>query len=183
MNEKKIALSLNILELFAICIILTTTLYLQFFENELPCPLCILQRFGFLTVAFALMLNLIYGPKPSHYGLAIFGSLLTTVFATRQILLHIVPGTGEYGSPLFSLHLYTWTLLICIGSLLYIALMLMLDKQFILSRMDLNSRKFSLLIKMICYFLIFLCLINGISTFLECGMGPCPDNPVSYQFL
>ena len=28
-----------------------------------------------------------------------------------------------------------------------------------------------------------LALGNGLSTFLECGVGLCPDNPIDYEFL
>mgnify|MGYP006198665043 CR=1 FL=1 len=40
--------------------------------------------------------------------------------SARQILLHIVPGSGSYGDAFFGLHFYTWALivfsLIVIGS-------------------------------------------------------------------
>ena len=38
----------------------------------------------------------------------ILGASMGAAMSMRQILLHIVPGTGSFGNPIFGLHLYTW---------------------------------------------------------------------------
>ena len=48
----------------------------------------------------------------------------------RQILLHIVPGTGHYGSPVLGLHYYTWAAICFFLILLGTAVMLMFDRQY-----------------------------------------------------
>ncbi len=78
--------------------------------GELPCPLCLLQRIDFIALGRGLLLNMRFGPSPLHYGLVIAAALFGAAAAGRQVLLHIVPGSGAYGSPLFGLHLYTWSL-------------------------------------------------------------------------
>jgi hypothetical protein len=40
--------------------------------------------------------------------MAIIGALVGALAASRQILLHILPGDPGFGSPAFGLHLYTW---------------------------------------------------------------------------
>src|SRR5680860_1922470 len=99
---------LNAIGLLAIGTVLALAFVDQIWFRELPCPLCILQRAGLFAAGFGIALNLIFGPKPSHYGVAIVGAVAGGSISMRQILLHIVPGTGSYGDAVFGLHLYTW---------------------------------------------------------------------------
>ncbi|EDK27855.1 hypothetical protein VSWAT3_15162 [Vibrionales bacterium SWAT-3] len=56
MNTKKITI-FNTLGLLGITIVLFMGSVLQVSLNELPCPLCLLQRLGFVMVMFGFMLN------------------------------------------------------------------------------------------------------------------------------
>jgi disulfide bond formation protein DsbB len=62
---------LNALGMLAISAMLTYAFASQFLEQELPCPLCLLQRVGFVAVSIGLLLNVTHGPQPAHYGFAI----------------------------------------------------------------------------------------------------------------
>ena len=99
---------LNALGLLALDTVLALAFVDQLWFRDLPCPLCILQRAGFFAAGVGIALNLVFGPKPSHYGVAIIGAIAGGIISMRQILLYIVPGTGSYGNPVFGLHLYTW---------------------------------------------------------------------------
>jgi disulfide bond formation protein DsbB len=99
-----VSLRLNALGVFAISAVLIFAFADQLGLHELPCPLCILQRAGFVVAGFGLLLNLRFGPRPSHYAVVIIGALAGAAVSGRQILIHIVPDTGSYGSPLFGLH-------------------------------------------------------------------------------
>ena len=46
----------------------------------------------------------------------LLAALFGMAVAGRQILLHITPGTGSYGAPLFGLHFYTWSFLLFAAS-------------------------------------------------------------------
>ncbi len=59
MNNKNVAL-LNALGLLGITFVLLMASVLQVVLNELPCPLCLLQRLGFMLVMFGFMLNVVY---------------------------------------------------------------------------------------------------------------------------
>lgn len=169
------------LELLGIILILLMAFAIQFIIKELPCPLCLLQRFGFLAMAFGFLLNLRFGFKPSHYAFIILAGLFTSFVSMRQIVLHIIPGTGAYGSPLFGLHLYTWCYIIAMAIVMVTTLLLTVDRQFDASASASKTWKqiTNLLFALVC----MLILANIVSLVMECGFKECPDNPVKYELM
>ena len=99
---------LNALGLIAVDTLLVIAFVDQLWFRDLPCPICILQRAGFVAAGFGIALNLLFGPRPSHYGMTIVGAAVGAAIAMRQILLHIVPDSGSYGNAVFGMHLYSW---------------------------------------------------------------------------
>ncbi len=176
-----LSLRLNTLGLLAIVAVLAFALGDQLLNKDLPCPLCILQRVGFVLAGFGLALNLRFSPRPSHYALTLLGALFGGAVSIRQILLHIVPGSGAYGDAFLELHFYTWALIIFVLILFGTACMLLFDRQFDKSAHGAGPLAGLALI----VFVLFAALVvgNGLSTFLECGVGLCPDNPVDYELL
>ena len=67
--------TLNSIALIVVCGVLVGAYAFQFTLNELPCPLCLLQRVAFVAVGFGLALNLIYGAKPHHYGIMLIAAV------------------------------------------------------------------------------------------------------------
>ncbi|MBL8906375.1 MAG: disulfide bond formation protein B [Rhizobiales bacterium] len=176
----RLAIGLNALGLLAICIVLLFAFSDQLVYGDLPCPLCILQRAGLIAAGFGLALNMRFGPRPSHYGLMIIGALAAGIVARRQVLLHIVPGTGSYGDVFFGLHFYTWMVIVSTLIILGTAGMLLFDRQFT----DESGQK-PLAGWILASFGLFgfLALANGVSTVLECAGGLCPDDPTGYLLL
>lgn len=172
---------LNALGLIAIGAVLTMAFIDQVWFGELPCPLCILQRAGLIAAGCGIALNIVFGPKPSHYGLTIIGAIASAGISIRQILLHIVPGTGFYGPDVWGLHLYTWAFLFAVAIVLGSALMLLGDRQF--SQVQLISGRLKALpfIALILFFV--LTIANIFSTLALCGAGLCPENPVDYELF
>ncbi|SCW90955.1 disulfide bond formation protein B [Ancylobacter rudongensis] len=171
---------LNALGLIAIGVVLLFGFYDQFVGGELPCPLCILERAGFVGVGVGLALNLKFGPRPSHYALAMLSAIAGDVVAVRQTLLHIVPGTGTFGAAFLGLHFYTWAALLFVVIVGGCALLLLFDRQFAPAPRVYRLGGLALL----AFGLIaLLALGNGVSTVLECGNGLCPDDPVSYLLI
>ncbi len=178
-----LAKNLNILGLLGICGVLLGAYFIQFIKGEFPCPLCLLQRLGMLGVAFGAMLNLRYGIRPAHYGVSLLSALFGASVSIRQILIHIVPGTGGYGSTVWGLHLYTWAFVVFAVAILLIGLMMVLDGQFEERDVDRATRDMSFIVKAVFFLAVFIAASNVVTTFLECGFGQCPDNPTSYQEL
>ena len=168
---------LNALGLVAVDTVLVLAFADQLWFRDLPCPICILQRAGFIAAGFGIALNLIFGPRPSHYGLTILGAVVGGVMSADQVLHYIVAGTGSYGNAVFGLHLYTWALigfvLIVIGS----AVMLLFDRQYEPSG-PIPLREVTLPLLAVAL-LGLLAVANIVSTLAICGVGLALRRPAA----
>jgi disulfide bond formation protein DsbB len=169
--------SFDTLALLGICGVLVVAFYYQFALGELPCPLCALQRVGFVVAGVGLMLNLRAGYSPAHYGLVLLTSVAAGSASLRQIALHVVPGTGSYGSALFGFHFYTWAFVGYGALVVYVGVMVLLAPATpTRDRMPPPAA----LARLACGLFVVLALVNAAAFLLECGLGPCPDDPVGY---
>ncbi len=166
-------------ELAGIFLMLILAFSFQLLLHELPCPLCLLQRVGFLCVALGFLMNLRFGPRPSHYAIALLSALFTSFVALRQIALHVVPGTGSYGSAILGLHLYTWSYIICMVIIISTTIVLGMDRQY---RLEENPVRPSWVVQFLFVVMTLLIISNFVSVLMECGFGACPDNPIQYYF-
>ncbi len=177
--------TLNAVGMLGVCVVLILAYVYQFVLYELPCPLCLLQRVAFVAVGFGLGLNLLYGPRPRHYGVMLIAAVYGGSVSIRQILLHIIPGTGHYGSPVFGLHYYTWAglcfLLIIAGT----AVMLLSEHQYSHNYTTKEPARFggNGLAKAAFFLMLALALVNAVTTLLECGPLICDDPPTDYKLL
>ena len=157
-------------------------LFYQFYFNELPCPLCLLQRVGLLLIAFGALMNLKWGKQFKYDFIIVISSLYSLIVAMRQVFLHIMPNDPGYGSKFLNLHFYTWNDII---SFLFIILV-SISPMFKNVNIENLLSKISLSIKttLNLFFILFMSLlvINIISVYLECGLKQCPDNPVNYKY-
>ena len=182
-NGYGISFWLNALALAAVCGSLLEAFYWQIFFNELPCPLCQLQRVALTLAGIGMMLNIRFGPSAVHYAIILASALGGATASARQILLHIAPGDTGYGSTLFGLHFYTWGFISFVIMMLFCAVMLCLDRnQLSLPRAQRLSATQSY--KKMTAFLVGLFFIitaaNLISAIMVCQFGACPDNPTTY---
>lgn len=176
MTENKCHYIANLIGLFGVTLLLILTLFIQLTAHELPCPLCLLQRVGFVAVGICFCMNLKFGVKPSHYGLMSLAALLAFMVALRQIFLHLAPDDPGYGAPMLGLYLYVWSAILLTMILACISIGLLLEKGFC-SVAHAMSRPVMGLI----FVFLLLILANGISTLIECGFYICPANPVTYD--
>ncbi|MDN3609635.1 disulfide bond formation protein B [Vibrio ostreicida] len=167
---------LNLLGLLGMSTILLIGFVLQFALHELPCPLCLLQRVGFVMVTFGFLLNVRFGPQQRHYGIILIGALFGGAAALRQVALHVIPGTPAYGSPIMGLHYYTWAFVLFAATIFAVAILLCMWDQ----RWQSQGYAMGRVGKFACYLALAVVLLNALGTFAECGPYQCPDNPVSY---
>jgi disulfide bond formation protein DsbB len=178
--SRSLAVTVNALGLYGIALVLIAAFAAQLWLNELPCPLCLLQRIQFALLAVGPILNIRHGPRPSHYALALLTAAAGAAFAARQILLHIMPGDPGYGSALFGYHYYTWAFIGFAVAIVLIAAMLLFDRQF---RDEAEPVPANVFARAAVWLVIVLTALNVLSTLLECGFAACPDNPVEYELL
>ncbi|MEO6986350.1 MAG: disulfide bond formation protein B [Paralcaligenes sp.] len=171
---------INTFALLAICGVLGFAFAWQLIYNEIPCPLCLLQRVAFILAGIGLLLNVRYGPANLHYGLIILSALAGAFVAACQMALHIMPGDAGYGAPFLGLHFYTWALLMFIALIAYCGLMLCLDRSNFQSTFSRSPGPYA---RQVMWLFFLLALANLGSTLLECGYGACVDNPIRYLWL
>jgi len=177
---RPLAITLNALALYAVAFVLLAAFAGQLLLGELPCPLCLLQRILFVMLAIGPMLNIRHGPRPSHYALSLLAAVVGAVVSGRQILLHILPGDPGYGSALLGYHYYTWAFIGFAVAIVAIAAVLLFDRQFEERTAPPPVSGFAVAAV---WLVIVLAALNVISALLECGFGPCADNPVVYELL
>lgn len=172
---------INIFELIAVMAVLLMAFFFQIVLHELPCPLCTLQRIGFAFIALGFILNLRFGFKPSHYSIVLLGAIFTAFVALRQVALHVIPGTGAYGSSILGLHMYTWSFILAVLIIIASAFLLGIDQQY--QDIGIKERPWKKSTNILFALLTLVLAANIISLVLECGFQACPDNPVRYELL
>jgi disulfide bond formation protein DsbB len=177
--------------ILAYCGVLLGAFVVQFWEGELPCPLCMLQRYGMLLSTlgpFWIILQANRGRLTAQsyqqgLGLAALGALLGAVVSTRQILLHIMPDDPGYGSTMMLMHLYSWALVTFFISLIAVAGLS------ILAPVTMSERKAppgpTPLILRLTIGLFFLTIAaNAVMiVFLEGFSWVLPDDPANYRLI
>lgn len=175
------AVTLNALSLYAVALVLAAAFAAQLLLHELPCPLCLLQRLQFAVLAIGPILNVRFGPRPSHYALSLLAAVAGAAFSTRQVLLHIMPGDAGYGTALLGYHYYTWALIGFASAIVLLAAILLFDRQF--EQDTAEQPAHGAFVAVAVWLVIGLTALNVVSTLLECGFGACADNPVVYELL
>lgn len=161
---------LNALIIIILSGILLGAFGVQIIEHEQPCPLCMLQRLGMISLACGLMMNIQFGVKMGHYALSLISCLMGGSVALRQISLHVCPGFPTFGLPVLGLSLYTWSFFVFCCSVLAIALLLFLydPKE---AAEDAPPHNFWTKLSFVLIFLVT--LTNIFTTLWQCGLGPC----------
>ncbi len=167
--------NINALIILTIAGILLGAYGVQLFLHEEPCPLCMLQRIGMIGVAASLALNLKFGIRPFHYGLALLSSLFGGFVALRQISLHVCPGFPEFGLPVMGLSLYTWSFFVFVSCVLAVAILLFLYNPDENKESELFINRFQ---SFAFWIIFFITIANVISTLAQCGLGVCQDHPL-----
>jgi len=125
-----------------------------------------------LGVATGALLNLRFGIRMSHYALSLLSCLVGGFVALRQISLHVCPGFSQFGIPVLGLSLYTWSFVVFVCCVLAIAFLLFLydpteDAE---EPPPLNAwSQFAFI------FLFLIAAANIVTTYIQCGFGPCAD--------
>lgn len=176
----RLAILLNALALYAIAGVLAAAFYFQFAFDDLPCPLCMMQRIAFVAMAVGPMLTIAFGPQPRNYGVIILAASIGALISGRQVLLHIMPGDPGYGSTVLGAHFYTWAFVCFAVAIVVSALMLCFARQF---EPQLSEPESGLFGKGAIAAVLALTLLNAAAALAQCGFGECPADPVRYELM
>jgi disulfide bond formation protein DsbB len=170
--------------------VLIAALALQFILGELPCPLCMLQRYGMMLSTLGPVWIILQDNRgqltPQRYqqglGLAALGALIGAAMAARQVLLHILPGDPGYGAPVLGLHLYSWALVTFLIVLLATALLGILAPA--TARPEPAPPPPHPLSRTTILLFVAVVAVNAVMiVFLEGFAWVLPDDPTSYHLL
>lgn len=162
------------LMLLALAGVLTAAMAFQYFDREIPCPLCLLQRVAMFGCCFGLIQQLREGETQRGAGIALIFSVLLLVISVCQTLLDIVPrpGHGYVGSAVFGVHMPVWSVLIAVALLFGLAVRLTL---FGGPRATPEPEGSTLrrLTHGLGIYVVVICAINVLSVLVQCGFGQC----------
>jgi len=116
----------NILWAYVLITVLLAGFGYQIITGEDPCALCFLERLEMIGVAICVLLNLRFGIRPEHYGLAILISATGRLISLRQIALHVCPQFPTFGTPIFGFDLYVWAFIVFNCSVFAASILLMM---------------------------------------------------------
>lgn len=178
MNKNNILDTLDSIAIIGLTFILVMAFAYQFVDSELPCALCVMQRMGLYAISLGLVINLVRGRNQSNYLIMILSAVINSWISLLQVLLHVVPDSGGFGSSVFGLHMYTWNFIVsmvfiiygCLGGLLH-------------GNENQKREKTIATHKIIIGVLFVTLLLNTLSVFIECGPHLCPSDPQSYWLL
>jgi len=163
--------NLNALFVVVISAVLLSSLGFQLFKFEEPCPLCLIQRCGMIALATGALLNIKFGIRKSHYALSLLSAFMGGFVALRQIALHVCPGFPRFGIPFLGLSLYTWSFILFTSSVVYISLLLLIfDRR---EKASADRQRLNWWCRFAFTFIFFVSFSMIVTTFVECGWGPC----------
>jgi disulfide bond formation protein DsbB len=154
--------------------IVTAAMALQYYDNELPCPLCLLQRVAMFGVCFGVIMHFRHGYSARNDGVGMLFALFLLIVSARQVLLDIYPRPGHsyIGSAVLGLHMPVWSVVIAVAILVAFAIKLaVLDGEHL--RDPQSSPTLGRVARLLSLYVIAICLINLVSVILQCGLGAC----------
>jgi disulfide bond formation protein DsbB len=159
--------------LIALAAALTAAMTMQYAFGEIPCPLCLLQRYAMFGCCFGIITQLRSPDSERGAGIGAIFAVLLLVISVRQTLLDLFPRPGHayVGSAVFGIHMPGWSVLIAVALLLGFAARLvlfgapraMLDKSSPVGRLT----------GALTFYVLLICAINFASVVVQCGAGQC----------
>src|SRR5271154_2978773 len=106
-----------LLMLTILAAILTAAMIMQYAFGEIPCPLCLLQRYAMFGCCFGLIGQLRSGDTQRGAGVGMIFAVLLLVIAARQTLLDLFPRPGHdyIGSAVFGIHMPVWSVFVAVA--------------------------------------------------------------------
>ena len=171
--------------LASMCFITSAAMWYQFYDHELPCPLCLLQRLAYFGIGFGVIQIVRNKVSVRYIGYMMLFTLFLLIVAERQSLLDIVvrPNHGWIGSAVLGLHMPIWSVVVSLLLLISYAInfsVLKYNDTFMAIKIEHYPRLKKIASALILY-IILLCIVNLIAIVLQCGLYNCHTD--SYLLL
>jgi disulfide bond formation protein DsbB len=160
--------------LIALAAALTAAMVMQYAFGEIPCPLCLLQRYAMFGCCFGIVTQLRSTNSQRGAGIGAIFALMLLVISARQTLLDLIPRPGHayVGSSVFGMHMPVWSVLIAVALLAGFAARLALFGA-PRSCAPHASRPMDVLTRYITLYVVLICAVNFASVVVQCGTGEC----------
>jgi len=161
--------------LIALAATLTAAMVMQYAFGEIPCPLCLLQRYAMFGCCFGIVVQLRSENSQRGAGIGAFFALVLLIISVRQTLLDLFPRPGHayVGSAVFGLHMPVWSVLIAVTLLGGFAVRLALFGAPRPSAPNVLPPPMGRLTRYIACYVVVICAINLASVVVQCGAGEC----------
>jgi disulfide bond formation protein DsbB len=168
--------------LLALAAILTAAMVMQFAFGEIPCPLCLLQRFAMFGCCFGLMQQLRSGESERGTGISLIFTIVLLVISVRQTLLDLFPRAGHdyIGSAVLGIHMPVWSVFIALALLLGFAVRFALFGSPRLAAKE-EHAALQRTAQALGAYVVLICAINFLSVVMQCGFGEC--HTLGYRLL
>lgn len=160
----------NVLFIYILSFVLLGSYIYQFLTHEIPCTFCLLQKLGMIGIMTALLMNLRFGVKVEHYGLAILSALLGRMISLKQIGLHVCPEIPQTGTAVLGLDLYIWAFIVFSASMFACAFLTILYGYCKKTIYEPTWGKWE---KIAFILTFFVTITNVIAVYFECQFGFC----------
>jgi disulfide bond formation protein DsbB len=171
---------INAFAVLSILLLSSSVIISQIVFHQLPCPLCLLLRVGYLALAFGFLLNLRFGIYPSHYSVVLLCALFTSFISLRQMAIIKDSNQLAFNATFLGIHWMTWSFGISIIIVASVSILLGFDRKY--EKVSYYSYWKSITHSLF-IMLALLILMNTVAAFLQCDFSPCPDVPVGYELL
>jgi len=154
--------------------ILTAAMVMQYAFGEIPCPLCLLQRYAMFGCCFGLIQQLRSGASERGAGIGMIFAILLLVVSVRQTLLDLFPRPGHdyIGSAILGIHMPVWCIFVAVALLLGFAVRLALFGGPRATPVD-EGLPIRRLAQLLAIYVAVICAINFLSVVAQCGTGEC----------
>jgi disulfide bond formation protein DsbB len=168
--------------LLTLSAILTAAMVMQYAFGEIPCPLCLLQRYAMFGCCFGLMQQLRSGVSERGTGVSLIFTLVLLVISVRQTLLDLFPRTGHdyIGSAVLGIHMPVWSVLIAVALLAGFAIRFALFGSPRVAPQEENTAV-QWTAQALGAYVVLICAINFLSVIAQCGLGEC--HTLGYRLL
>src|ERR1700723_1811073 len=160
--------------LIALAAVLTAAMVMQYAFGEIPCPLCLLQRYAMFGCGVGIVMQLRSAHSERGAGIGAIFAVVLLVISVRQTLLDLFPRPGHayVGSAIFGVHMPVWSVFIAVALLLGFAIRLALFSG-ARSVPLAEGSAMRLVARGLLIYVIVICAINFMSVVAQCGLGEC----------